>query len=103
MVRFCWPGQRVDVEQWCNRCQLCNTRKSPAQARAPMQSTDFVSRPMQRIAMDIVGPFPETRRGKVTFWCMVCDYFTKWKEAFPIQDMEATTVGGLDHMPPRSP
>ena len=56
--RFYWPGQRKDVEQWCNRCQLCNSRKSPTKVHAPMQLANEVSRPMQCIAVDIVGPFP---------------------------------------------
>ena len=51
------------MEQWCNRCHLCNSRKSTIKACAPMQLGTDVSRPMQRIAMEIVGPFPGARRG----------------------------------------
>ena len=49
----------------------CNSRKSLIKACAPMKLGTIVSRPMQRIAMDIVGPFPETRRGNGTFWSSV--------------------------------
>ena len=61
--RFYRPWQRKDVEQWCNLGQPCSSRKSPAKAHAPVQLAVDVSRPLQRIAMDIVGPFPETGIG----------------------------------------
>ena len=60
--RFYWPGQK-DVERWCNNCFLCNSRKSPAKPCAPLQPTENVHIPVQRIAMDIMGPLPETERG----------------------------------------
>jgi hypothetical protein len=69
----------------------CNSRKSPIKACAPMQLRTDVSRPLQRIAMDIVCPFPEIRRGH-WYILVIGDYFTKWKEAFPIKDMEAATA-----------
>ena len=77
-LRFYWPWQRKVVEQWCNRCQLCNSRKSPIKACAPMQLGTDMSRPMQRIAMDFVGPFPETRRGN-RYILVIGDYFHYWK------------------------
>ena len=49
---------------------------------------------MERIAMDILGPLPETNLGN-KYILVVGDYFTKWKEAYPMRDMEATTVARL--------
>ena len=46
---------------------------------------------MQRVAMDILGPLPETDRLN-KYVLVVGDYFTKWTEAFPLPDMEAVTV-----------
>ena len=89
--RFYWPGQKKDVERWCNDCFLCNSRKSPAKACAPLQPTENVHMPMQRIAMDILGPLPETERGN-RYILVVGDYFTKWKEAFATKDVKAVTI-----------
>ena len=50
-----------------------------------------MSRPLERIAMDIVGPLPVTERGN-RYILVVGDYFTRWKEAYPMKDMEAQTV-----------
>ena len=48
---------------------------------------------MQLVAMDIVGPFPESPAGN-THILVVADYFTRWMEAYPIPNQEATTVAG---------
>ena len=92
--RFYWVGQRKDVEKWCNNCDKCCSRKSPSKScRAPLQ-TDLPQKPFERVAMDILGPLPETRKGN-KYILVVGDYFTKWKEAFPMQNMEASTVAKI--------
>ena len=50
--------------------------------------------PLQRVAMDILGPLPETERGN-RYILVITDYFTKWTEAFPMSNMEAHTVAKL--------
>ena len=46
---------------------------------------------MQRVAVDILGPLPVTSMGN-KYILVMADYFTKWVEAFPMPNMEATTV-----------
>ncbi|KAL5475209.1 hypothetical protein EMCRGX_G027282 [Ephydatia muelleri] len=62
----------------------------PAKLRAPLQ-LDPAVRPLQRVAMDIMEPLPETSRGN-KYILVIADYFTKWSEAYPIPNMEAITV-----------
>ena len=89
--RFYWPGQRRMVEDWCKACKACATRKSqPKRRRAPLQS-EGSGLPMQRIAMDILGPLPETEQQN-KYILVISDYFTKWTESFPMKNMEAKTV-----------
>ena len=38
-----------------------------------------VGNPLERIAMDILGPLPETPRGN-KYILVLGDYFTKWTE-----------------------
>ena len=84
-------GQRKDVEEWCRQCKVCTSRKSPStHPKAPMQ-TYTSANPMDRVAMDILGPLPVTPRGN-RYILTIADYYTKWTEAYPMQDMEASTV-----------
>ncbi len=41
--------------------------------------------------MDILWPLPVTHRNN-KFILVIGDYFTKWTEAYPIPNMEASTV-----------
>ncbi|KAJ8001022.1 hypothetical protein DPEC_G00186490 [Dallia pectoralis] len=46
---------------------------------------------MDRVAVDVLGPFPRTPRGN-HFVVVAMDYFTKWPEAYAVPDQEAATV-----------
>ena len=79
------------VEEWCKSCEKCSRRKSlPKHNKAPLQ-TDISGVPMQRIAMDIVGPLPETEHQN-KYILVISDYFTKWTEAYAIRNREAKTI-----------
>lgn len=57
---FCWPGHYNHVENWCRNCAKCARRKTPVpNTRAPLQSIK-AGYPMQIVATDILGPFPES-------------------------------------------
>ena len=66
--RFCWPGHYNDVRDWCQTCKACAKRKSPVPGRqAPMQ-TITAGYPTQVMAVDLLGPFPESRTEIITCW-----------------------------------
>ena len=49
--------------------------------------------PLQRVAIDIMGPLPQSTRGN-RFIMVVSDYFTKWTEAYPLPNQIAGTSAG---------
>ena len=47
--------------------------------------------PTQIMAIDLLGPLPESQQGN-SYVMVVADYFTRWMEAIPIPNQEAATV-----------
>jgi transposase InsO family protein len=92
--RYYWAGYQQDVKDWCRKCVACQARKTPAKpARAPMRPTRVGDR-FQRVAMDILGPLPESEKGN-RYIVVISDYFSKWVEAVPTTNMEAATIADV--------
>ena len=89
--RFYWPGHFSDVHNWCKSCVSCTTRKTSTPRRKAALGTIVAGYPMQIIAIDLVGPLPESDNGN-QYMLVVADYFTCWVEAFPLPNQEASTI-----------
>ena len=92
--RFYWPGYYNDTYNWCQTCASCETRKHPPTARRAPLMTISANHPAEIMAMDILGPFPESER-RNSYILVVADLFTRWMEAFPIPIQEASTVANV--------
>ena len=89
--RAYWTGYRSDVQRFCRRCQECTKYHRGAPPRnGPLQSMT-VGMPMERWAIDLTGPHPRSRHGKVYILTAI-DCFTRYVEAVAIPNKEATTV-----------
>ena len=89
--RFYWPGLQNDVRTWCRWCITCAKRKpSHGRHRATLKQ-EAATAPMERIAIDILGPLPKTISGN-EYVMVACDYFTKWVECYALPDQQAYTV-----------
>ena len=89
--RYFWVGMSTQVAKWCEECTECQKKQKPkASQKAPMKTYN-VGAPMERIAIDFMGPLPETKQGNKHILCVV-DYFTKWVTAIPLPNQEAKTV-----------
>ncbi|KAJ8017967.1 hypothetical protein HOLleu_44301 [Holothuria leucospilota] len=92
--RFYWSGYRRHVENWCKSCDDCASRKGPTKKVKSKMKLYGAGHPMQRCALDIMGPLPMSNRGN-RYVLVIADYFTKWTEAYGIPDMEAVTVARI--------
>ena len=89
--RFYWPGLERDVRNWCRWCLTCAKRKPPHGKKKGYLKQTFANAPMERVAIDIVGPLPRTANGN-EYILVVCDYFTKRVECYALPDHQAQTV-----------
>ena len=89
--RFYWPGYHDQVSNYCKTCSQCAQRKTPHWKRKAPPNSIKVGSPMQLVAVDLLGPLPETQDGN-NYILVVADYFTRWTEAFPVPNQEASTV-----------
>ena len=89
--RHYWVGMDADVRAYLTQCVPCPQKKGPQKRhRAPLQQCR-VGAPMERVAVDVLGPLTRTHNGN-EYVLVVGDYFSKWMEAYPIEDQQAETV-----------
>lgn len=93
-TRYYWYHMREDVALWCRTCTNCACRARPHKTPQAPMGTVRVGAPMERIALDIMGPLNETER-KNSYILVIQEYFTKWTEAFAIPDEKAVTVANV--------
>lgn len=85
--RFYWPGMKGDVTRYVQCCEACARSKALRRGRAPLQQLP-VGAPLERLACDIVGEFPESERGN-KFALVLSDYYSKWLEIYALPDCTA--------------
>ena len=92
--RFWWPGIKKDVIRWCRHCNTCQYHNLRSGARRSSLHQTTIGAPLERVAFDILSFPVETTEGN-TCVLVICDYFTKWVEAFPLPDHRAVTVADV--------
>ena len=91
LQRFYWPTVHRDIAEFCQQCQVCQRTAGKRVVRAPLVPLPVISQPFERIAMDIIGPLPKSRRGH-RYVLVVCDYATRYPEAVPMKYIDAASV-----------
>ena len=87
-----------DSDIYVKQCSVCNKNKKRNRTPRSPLGTYHAGYPMERVHIDILGPFTPSRSGNIYVLVMV-DQFTKWVElsALPAQNAELTAKAFLDH------
>jgi transposase InsO family protein len=89
--RVFWYGMRQDVVEHVKTCSPCNvSKKANRKSKFPLQSY-HAGVPMERVHLDILGPFQVSRSGNRYLLVMV-DQFTKWVEIEPLPEQSAELI-----------
>ena len=86
-----WPGIYKDVLGWCKQCDRCQKTKKTNVPRAPLQQIPVITEPFEKVAFDIVGPFPRSKNGH-KYVLSAIRLASRFPEAIALKDVRAETV-----------
>ena len=87
---YFWPGMSDFVRDQISACHKCVARKSPVNRHQPMGHVPVSGR-FERVAMDLLDVSVISAKG-YRYILVVCDYFTKYTEAYPPKDKTVRSV-----------
>ncbi len=92
---FFWKGMYKQVKRYVASCHSCIQRRGyDRNQKAPLQPVPTTSYPFQKCSIDAVGPFLTSKHGN-KFLLVITDYFTRYPEAYPVKDIQSSTVASV--------
>jgi transposase InsO family protein len=89
---FYWLSALHDAKNIVQHCDTCQRFATKPHAPASVLHTIPVAWPFAQWGLDQVGPLPKSSRGSHTYLLVAIDKFSKWIEAIPVTNQEATTA-----------
>lgn len=88
---FIWYGLHEDIRAYVESCTICLSNKKSNRAKRSSLEDYQAGIPLERVHIDILGPFVESHSGN-RYVLMIVDQFTKWVCCLPIRDQSAETI-----------
>lgn len=90
--QFYWNNTREIIENYIKQCDTCQKSKTDFKPnKSPMLITTTSSTFGEQIAMDIVGPLPETSNGNRLILTLQND-LTRFLQAYALPEHNATAI-----------
>ena len=89
-LQYWSPGMRKAIDDYVRKCDLCQRRKGTREFIALLGEVQEPTAPFQLTAMDVTGPYRTTPRGNKYLLTFI-DHFSKYVEAFAIEEKTAET------------
>jgi hypothetical protein len=90
-ANFWWLRLRTEVFQYMRKCDACQRAKPAQNTAVGLHSSSPVSRPLERVFIDFVGPLPRTCRGNIAI-LVVLDGFSKFVWFYAVKKMSSAVV-----------
>ena len=89
---FYWPGMTKEIERYCQSCDICQRSVPKGKVgKVPLGDIPLVGTPFEKIAVDLIGPLPQSKRG--FRWILtLADFTTRYPEAKPLKSIDTTEV-----------
>jgi hypothetical protein len=87
---FYWLLALHDAKNIIQHCDACQRFATKPHAPASELRTIPVTWPFMQWGLDQVGPLPKSSRGSHTYLLVTVNKFSKWIEAIPVTNQEAT-------------
>ena len=81
----------VDINQWVEDCSSCAKNRVKDQKHVYKMKLFPATKPLEYVAMDILGPLPRTKHGK-RFILVITDRFTKLTKTEPLRTITSLAV-----------
>ena len=88
---FTWPNVYADASAYIRQCVTCQLHRKAKPTRAPMVPMPVLSVPFEVVAIDLVGPFPRSRKGFKYLLTAIC-LASRYPEAELLSTVEAAEV-----------
>lgn len=88
---YYWPGLNRDLKRWTEVCDKCQKGNKSKTNTAPLVPLPVISTPWERVAFDVVGPLPRSRKGH-RYLLTSMDFASRYPEATSLKRIDAVTV-----------
>ena len=88
---FHWLTMTKDCLRYIKACDTCQCMDKSLPRHNEMQIREMTTVPFERVAVDLVGPFP-TAVGGFKFMLTCIDMATRWPEAIPLRTTTAKVI-----------